>query len=266
VYFSDSWKAVANGTAPVTTVTEARYGPLSLDLGKTYYWRVDEVNEAETPSMWQGDIWDFTTQEYFIVDDFESYNDLETADPNSNRIYLTWIDGWDVPTNGSQVGYAQPPFAEQTIVHGDRQSMPLFYDNSGTANYSEATLTFSPQQDWATRGIKALSLWFRGNPPAFVEEPAGTYTMTAAGVDIWDTSDEFRYAYQQLSGDGEIVVQVLSVDNTHDFAKAGVMIRNTLDAGSANAIAFITPTGRVGWQYREVAAGTSQALLRPLTG
>ncbi|MEE8307638.1 MAG: discoidin domain-containing protein, partial [Gammaproteobacteria bacterium] len=255
VYFSDSWAAVTNGTAAVTTVTEAGHGPLSLDLGKTYYWRVDEVNEAETPATWQGDVWDFTTQEYFVMDDFESYNDLDITDPESNRIFMTWIDGYDIATNGSLVGYDVPPFAEQSIVHGDRQSMPLFYDNTGTANYSEATLTLSSGRDWTIRGIKALSLWFKGNPAAVVEEPAGTFTVNASGTDIWGTSDEFRYVWKQLSDDGEIIAQVLSVQQTDDWAKAGVMIRDTLDADSANAIAFITDSGRVGWQYRAVAAG-----------
>ncbi|MHC4172534.1 MAG: discoidin domain-containing protein [Planctomycetota bacterium] len=255
VYFSDSWKAVANGTADVTAVTEASHGPLALDLGQTYYWRVDEVNEVETPAMWQGDVWGFTTQEYFIVDDFESYNDLEPADPESDRIFLAWMDGYDVPTNGSLIGYDVPPFAEQSIIHSGMQAMPYFFDNSGTANYSEATLTLSSGRDWTIRGIKALSLWFRGNPAALVEAPVGTFTVNAAGTDIWGTSDEFRYVWKQLSGDGEIVAQVLSVQQTDDWAKAGVMIRNTLDADSANAIAFITDSGRVGWQYRAVAAG-----------
>ncbi|MHC4596778.1 MAG: LamG-like jellyroll fold domain-containing protein, partial [Planctomycetota bacterium] len=92
VYLSTDEQAVLDGTADVTTVTETSYGPLDLDLGTTYYWRVDEVNETETPTTWQGDIWDFTVQEYFVVDDFESYNELDPADPNSNRIFLTWLD------------------------------------------------------------------------------------------------------------------------------------------------------------------------------
>jgi len=58
VYFSDSRQAVIDGTAGAATVAETSYGPLSLDLGKTYYWRVDE---AETPATWQGDIWNFST-------------------------------------------------------------------------------------------------------------------------------------------------------------------------------------------------------------
>ncbi len=57
VYLSADEQAVIDGTAPVTSVTTSSYGPLSLDLGMTYHWRVDEVNEAETPATWQGELW-----------------------------------------------------------------------------------------------------------------------------------------------------------------------------------------------------------------
>ncbi|MHC4630127.1 MAG: LamG-like jellyroll fold domain-containing protein, partial [Planctomycetota bacterium] len=164
VYISSDEQAVIDGTAAVATVSETSYGPLSLDLGMTYYWKINEVNLAETPTTLEGDLWNFTTAEYLVVDDFESYNDLDPDDPNSNRIFNTWIDGFEQPTNGSVVGYASPPFCEQTIVHGGGQSMPLFYDNSGTARYSEAELTLSPPQDWTKQGVNALSLWFSGDP------------------------------------------------------------------------------------------------------
>jgi len=95
------------------------------------------------------------------VDDFESYNDLDPADPDSNRIFNAWIDGYDDPANGSLVGYDAPPFAEQTIVHGGIQSMPLFYDNS--VGYSEATLTLTYPRDWTEKGVDTLTIWFRGN-------------------------------------------------------------------------------------------------------
>ncbi|MFB0525348.1 MAG: hypothetical protein ACETVZ_07380, partial [Phycisphaerae bacterium] len=98
-----------------------------------YYWKVNEVNEAETPTTWQGDVLNFSTLEYLVVDDIEDYNDFEP-----DRIFDTWIDGWNVPENGSQVGSAEPPFAEQNIVHGGKQAMALHYDNT-TAGYSEAT-------------------------------------------------------------------------------------------------------------------------------
>jgi hypothetical protein len=95
------------------------------------------------------------------VDDFESYNDLDPADAESNRIFNAWIDGYDDPANGSLVGYDSPPFAEQTIVHSGSQSMPLFYDNS--VGYSEATLTLIYPRDWTENGVSTLTIWFRGN-------------------------------------------------------------------------------------------------------
>ncbi|MFB0555101.1 MAG: hypothetical protein ACETWQ_17475, partial [Phycisphaerae bacterium] len=54
-----------------------------------------------------------------------------------------------------------PPYAEQTIVHGDVQSMPYFYDNS--VGYSEATHTLEYPRDWTEKGVNILSLWFRGD-------------------------------------------------------------------------------------------------------
>jgi hypothetical protein len=160
VYLSSDEQAVIDGNLPVITVTETNYGPLSLELGETYYWKINEVNDAGTPTNWEGDLWNFTTLEYLVVDDFELYNDLNPDDPDSNRIFLTWIDGWEVPTNGSMAGYADPPFAEQSIVHGGSQSIPVSYDNNFM--YSEITMTLVSARDWTEQGVGVLSLWFCG--------------------------------------------------------------------------------------------------------
>jgi len=91
----------------------------------------------------------------------EGYNDLDESDPASNRIYLAWIDGFDNPaTNGSVVGYANAPFAEQTIVNNGIQSMPMAYDNA--VGKSEATLTLTSNRDWTVKGVNTLTIWFRG--------------------------------------------------------------------------------------------------------
>ncbi|MCH7558474.1 MAG: discoidin domain-containing protein, partial [Planctomycetes bacterium] len=100
MYLSTDEQAVIDGNAPVTTVTEASYGPLSLDLGTTYYWKINEVNEAETPTTWQGEIWNFTTPDFFVVDGFEDYNDYPP-----DEIWSTWVDGYGVQTNGATTGY-----------------------------------------------------------------------------------------------------------------------------------------------------------------
>jgi len=137
------------------------YDPGMLEWNTTYYWRIDEANNVNPDSPWTGNVWSFTTANFLIVDDFESYNDLDPADPESNRIFNAWLDGYDDPTNGSLVGYDNPPFAEQTIVHSGSQSMPLYYDNS--VGYSEATLTLTYPRDWTENGVTTLTIWFRGN-------------------------------------------------------------------------------------------------------
>jgi len=162
VYLSTDEQTVIDGTAPVATVTEASHGPLTLDLDTTHYWKVNEVNEAEAPSTWESAIWRFTTTDHIVVDDFESYNDLDPSDPESNRIFNAWIDGYEVPTNGALVGYESAPFCEQTIVYSGKQSMPFFYSNTGGAAYSEAELILRPAQNWTASGVVTLAVHFHG--------------------------------------------------------------------------------------------------------
>jgi hypothetical protein len=139
---------------------DERYESEQLEWNTTYYWRVDEVNSANADSPWMGPIWSFTTADFLIIDDMEYYNDLDPADPASNRIFNAWLDGYDDPTNGALVGYDAPPFAEQRIVHSGNQSMPFYYDNS--AGKSEATLTLASNSDWTVKGVDTLTIWFRG--------------------------------------------------------------------------------------------------------
>jgi len=146
----------AGALALVDTVAVSQYNPGGLDLATTYYWQINEVNEAEAISAWEGAVWSFVTQAYLSVDDFESYND------DDNRIYEAWIDGIDDPANGSQVGYLDAPFAERSTVHSGRQSMPLLYANTGSVSFSEAELTLSGDQDWTQAGVTTLTLYFYG--------------------------------------------------------------------------------------------------------
>ncbi|MCU0913458.1 MAG: discoidin domain-containing protein [Planctomycetes bacterium] len=174
-----------NAMVLVATTAEHSYAPVSLGVATTYYWRIDEVGGG---GPYTGEVWSFTTEPYVLVDDFESYNDLENK---GTRIYETWTDGW-TNGSGSTVGYLDPPFAEQTIVHGGRQSMPLKYDNAAAPNYSETGRTFDPPQDWTQHGITTLVVYFRGqltNTPAPVylkingtKVPFGNNAATALPV------------------------------------------------------------------------------------
>ncbi len=148
----------AEALTMVEAVTASEYDPGVLDLGTTYYWRIDEVNENASPATWTGDVWSFATQDFLVVDDFESYTDDIDG---GGTIFQAWIDGLEDNANGSQVGYFDAPFAEQTIVHGGKQSMPLSYDNT-SASTSVAELDIDGE-DWTQAGIQTLVLYFRGD-------------------------------------------------------------------------------------------------------
>jgi hypothetical protein len=144
--------------------------------------------------------------------------------------------------------------------------MPFTYDNNkqGHAKYSEVELPLTSWRDWTEESVAELSLWFRGYPVSvgsFVEGPVGTYTMTASGADIWRINgveaDEFHFAYKMLSGAGSITAKVVSIDNTDPWAKAGVMIRESLNPDSAHVFACVTPGNGVAMQYRPSTGGTS---------
>jgi hypothetical protein len=257
VYFSKDAAAVTAGTAAAQTVTDHSFGPAAVEFGTTYSWRVDEVNDAETPSVYEGSVWSYTTREYAVIDDFESYTDDE-----GSRIYEFWIDGVTDGKSGSTVGYMEAPFAERKIVHGGKQSMPLSYDNSASFSVSETEFAFDTAQNWTGNGADSLVLWFRGQTPGFAESASGTIFMNGLGADVWGTSDAFRLAYKTLNGDGAIVARVESLFNSNAWAKGGVMIRQSIEPGSVHAFMPITPGGSGGgngasFQHRLTAAGAS---------
>ncbi len=247
VVFGSDKAAVADGTAPSKTVTEHGFAPGELDFGTMYYWKVDEVGAT----TYSGVLWSFTTQEYAAVDDFESYTDAE-----GSRIYETWVDGWTNNT-GSVVGYLQAPFAETTIVHGGKQAMPFEYNNIKTPYYSETERTFDTPQNWTTSSADTLALWFRGFPAGFTDQGGNAFTVVSTGSDIWNNGDQFRFVYKTLSGNGSITAKVESLTRSDAWSKAGVMIRESLDAGSKHASVVVTPDNNCSQQYRNATSGAS---------
>jgi hypothetical protein len=176
VYFGTSWDDVNDANTndsvykpPRLAIGTETYNPGGLELGTTYYWRVDEVNTID-PNLWRGPIWRFTVANYIVVDDFESY------DMMTNLITGTWLDGIRMLpyppyfefVNGATVtlgaSYADPP----TPVHGGSQSMEYVYDNSyqwdGISYWSLAELPFGGPEDWTDYEVKALTLYFHGDP------------------------------------------------------------------------------------------------------
>jgi hypothetical protein len=143
------------------------YDPGKLQWDTTYYWRIDEVDNANPDSPWTGPLWSFTTANFLIVDDFEDY------DVGNNEIWWAWKDGLGYAAHGNEPAYpgngtgsmvgdeTTGSYCEETIIHGGSQSMPLFYDNS-ILRYSEAEKTLTYPRDWTENGVNMLTIWFRG--------------------------------------------------------------------------------------------------------
>jgi regulation of enolase protein 1 (concanavalin A-like superfamily) len=279
VYFGTNFTDVNDAGTSTAVIYKGRqsetdYIPGTLDYNTTYYWRIDEVNDAHPDKLWKGNVWNFTTGNFLVVDDFEDYNDYEP-----NRIFDVWAD-YFVNNTGMTVGHLQAPYAETSIVHSGRAAMYMRYDNDGTVNegtayeksgtllYSEAERQWNDAQDWTREGVTSLTLWLRGIPAS-----VGSFTlgppiiMTAGGADIWGTSDEFHFAYKPLSGAGSLTVRVVSLTNTHNWAKAGVMIRETLAADSVHTMVCFNPEGRIEFLQRTATgADSSDAATTALTG
>ncbi len=178
VYFGTDEDAVKDATKASPeykgskALDDESYDPGKLAWDTTYYWRVDEIDDTNPESPWVGNVWSFATGDFFVVDDFESY------DVGNNEIWWAWKDGLGYVEHGTEPAYpgngtgsavgdeTTASYTEETIVHGGRQSMPLSYDNNkeGYSNYSEVELTLSHPRDWTEEGVDTLTIWFRGKP------------------------------------------------------------------------------------------------------
>ncbi|MCP4455124.1 MAG: discoidin domain-containing protein, partial [Planctomycetes bacterium] len=181
IYVSEDANAVADGSAPsVSSSTNSLdLTPLDLQLGGTYYWRVDEVNETEPTPIWEGPVWSLATASALTVDNFESYGN---ASPD--RPFQTWIDGVGYsaddffPTanpgngTGSGVGHdiwslSSPHYNGQIMegtvtLPGSAQSLPVYYTNTG-ATASQIDRWWTLPQPWSGHGIQTLIVNFYGD-------------------------------------------------------------------------------------------------------
>ncbi len=78
--------------------------------------------------------------------------------------------------------------------------------------------------------------------------------MTAGGSDIWNASDQFHFVYKPLQGDAEVIARIASLQEASAWSKAGVMIRESLTAGSRYAFMMVSGTQGWGFQHR-IATG-----------
>jgi hypothetical protein len=167
--------------------------PEFLDLNTTYYWRVDEVNAAPDYTIFKGEVWSFTTLPYFVVDNFNSYED-------NNTLRSVWKDG---STNGTSA-----EVSVETAIVRDGNSMKYRYKNNLSPYYSEVSADVNTARpnglgedpNWLGIGAKTLVLWFYGpsgndaTKPMYVKLTDGDASPHTAQVnydgDMNDIRDE----------------------------------------------------------------------------
>ena len=206
IYVDADANAVADGSAPsVTSSTNSLdLGSIDLVMGETYYWRVDEVNEAEATVVWEGPVWSLTTATSLTVDDFEGY-----GNSSPDRPFQTWLDGYGYSAdeyfpqgyagNGTGAGighdiwsltsphYDGDIMESTATIAGSGQSMPFYFTNSGGVA-SQTDRTFTPAQDWTVGGAQTLSIAFRGQSGntgtlyAIINNAKVTYTQDPANI------------------------------------------------------------------------------------
>ncbi|MHC4500632.1 MAG: hypothetical protein ACYS21_16155, partial [Planctomycetota bacterium] len=175
VYFSTDFNDVNERDPSVRTVwSDPCYPPGVLELETTYYWAVDEVNNLEDPNVWPSLIWDFETTDHITVDNFDSYADHAA-------VRAVWKDRWLNPLGGKNG--AEVFLETSTGLVSDGNSMRYYYRNYNMQGPnpvgSEAVADISALQsgsDWTVVGVKALVLYFQGDP-ANGQEPHANYTI-----------------------------------------------------------------------------------------
>jgi PKD repeat protein len=131
-------------------------------------------------------------------------------------------------------------------------------DNAGATASASTTATINATSTlpspWQTQDVGSVGL------AGSASHASGVFTVTGAGSDVWGTADSFQFVYRTLSGDGQIVARVTGLQNTHHAAKAGVMIRESLNADAAHAMVNAIPNGGIEMLSRTTTGGNTAAL------
>jgi endonuclease/exonuclease/phosphatase family metal-dependent hydrolase len=139
-------------------------------------------------------------------------------------------------------------YSSETSTSSLRPTLTVIY--GGTASTSGSTGTLP--SGWSSKDIGSV-----GAGGSATSSSSSAFTVTGAGADVWGAADEFRFVYRSLSGDGTIIARVASEEAVDEWTKAGVMFRETLNAGSRHAFMLVSPGKGTALQRRTVTSGAS---------
>ena len=157
-------------------------------------------------------------------------------------------------------GVSWATIASETIVMSSTITVGLAVTSHNVVAPARATFTDvsieTPTATTLPSGWRSSDIGV-GVAPGSASHSNGLFTIDAAGRDVWDVADQFRYTYRQVSGDVDIVAHVASLDDLSSWTKAGLMIRRSLTASSAHASLFVSSGRGIAFQRRPVDAATT---------
>ncbi|MHC4741916.1 MAG: DUF1349 domain-containing protein, partial [Planctomycetota bacterium] len=220
------------------------------DSSKTYGTKVfygdqegEDIADMNDPTwhQWDIDLADFNVNLTNVVSIVIGIgNEGATAPGGSGTIY---VDEIRLYTPRCVPNRAKPAGDFDNSCEVDYPDVATLFDNWLLQDVPEV-----PDSGWLTSDIGDVNVL----TGSFSDLGGGEFTMTGAGADIWGNADGFFYRYKPLAGDGRLTVRVTDISgpSTNDWRKAGVMIRETLDAGSTHAFMATSPVGGGGKSFQ----------------
>ena len=251
------------------------YDPGTLAYETAYFWRVDQVTASGTEV---GVLWSFTTEWEPIAPVAASTpSPLNSEVEVRTSLLLTWVNGARTISTNIYLGTTNPPpkVGNQTGnsygVVGLELATKYYWRIDGINDWgtTEGTVwEFTTQvvptlpEGWASLDIGKVGI--SGDD----DFESNSFIISASGTGIEGNSDQFRFIYHELSGNGEIIARVVSVDNTSSTAMAGVMIREKLDSTSSNGTSALTPANGIKAKWRpfdglKISAKSGSAVSAP---
>ncbi|MHC4150061.1 MAG: fibronectin type III domain-containing protein, partial [Planctomycetota bacterium] len=171
---------------------------------------------------------------------------LEITMTTQTMVGLVWdastdnvgVDGYKVYRDGSYVISTPITFyVDSGLTPGTAYTYTVSaYDAADNESAQSSPVTTLPL-GWARTDIGPVG----AAGSADYNDTSDTFIVEGAGTDIGGTGDEFYFVYKMLSGNGQIIARVTSIEQTSESAKAGVMMRESLTADSVHAMALMMP-------------------------
>lgn len=190
-----------------------------------------------------------------------------TANMVGNNVQLNWS-----PSVSASIAYRRVEDAEWTILNVGNTNSYLLAGLNGCDEY-EIRVRQNCLLDssfWSssvfveTNPYPLPSIWTKSDIGAVgllgsvcYDDIRKSYSVEGSGDDVWGNSDQFYYVHTPFNGNIEASCRVASIENSYSWAKAGLMIRASLDSNSKQSMVCLTPGNGVANQYRINTGGGS---------